>query len=162
MITRKMKYAAAEFTKSHPSLWFLAWNALPRMTFLLPHDKSYYGFRHLARPEGGLFLDVGANIGMSAAGFRHLIPTYHVLSIEADRHHEPSLQRLKKKSPNFDYLIEPLDLRSANCAYIRQCLEVGRCTRLRQIASNISTQNYGAVFQSLSSNGFLTWSSSSK
>jgi FkbM family methyltransferase len=105
MITGKIKYAAAEFTKGHPWLWLLTWNALPMMPFLLPHDKSYYGFRHFARPEGGLFLDVGANLGMSAAGFLRLLPNYRVFSIEADRHHEPSLQQLKKKIPNLDYLI---------------------------------------------------------
>ena len=78
---------------------------LPRVTFLLPHDKSYYGFRHVATKKDGLFLDVGANNGMTAAGFRRLNQEYRILSIEADRHHEPALKGLKRRTQRFDYMI---------------------------------------------------------
>jgi len=99
------KYWAAEVLKKNPRTWSWVWNALPRITILLPHDKSYYGFQSLARGREGLFLDVGANNGMTAAGFRRLNKDYRILSIEASRHHEPALQRLKQRIPRFDYLI---------------------------------------------------------
>ena len=101
----KLKYAAVEFSKSRPWLWLITWNALPYFPFLLPHDKSYYGFTKLAKKEGGFFLDVGANLGMSAAGFHRLVSNYRILSVEADRRHEASLRRLKRTIPAFNYLI---------------------------------------------------------
>jgi hypothetical protein len=55
-------------------------SALP---FLLPHDKSYRALRHFItlRPNG-LFLDVGANDGISALSFRRFDKTYRILSLE--------------------------------------------------------------------------------
>src|SRR5690242_3009928 len=93
----KLKYRAAEITKKHPRTWSWVWNSLPRITILLPHDKSYYGFRSLACHQDGLFLDVGANNGITAAGFRRLNKQYRILSIEANRCHEPALGRLKQR-----------------------------------------------------------------
>ena len=73
--------------------------------FLLPHDRSYYGFKHLVHPGDGLFLDVGANDGISAIGFKHIHSDYRVLSLEPNRWHEASLKRLTKKLKGFDYRI---------------------------------------------------------
>lgn len=73
--------------------------------FLLPHDKSYYGFMHLVKPGDGLFLDVGANDGISAIGFHHIHNDYRILSIEPNRCHEASLKRLLRKLKGFDYRI---------------------------------------------------------
>ena len=101
----KPKYWAAGVLKKHPRTWSWVWNILPRITILLPHDKSYYGFRRLAGGQDGLFLDVGANNGMTAAGFRKLNKKYRILSIEANRNHEPALRRLKKRIRSFDYII---------------------------------------------------------
>jgi FkbM family methyltransferase len=101
----KPKYWAAEVLKKHPRTWSWVWNILPRITILLPHDKSYYGFRRLAGGQDGLFLDVGANNGMTAAGFRKLNKKYRILSIEANRYHEPALRRLKQRIGSFDYII---------------------------------------------------------
>ncbi len=102
---KKLKYAAAELLKQNPRTWHWVWDTLPFVTPLLPHDKSYYGFRHLANGKPGLFLDIGANNGISAAGFRRLCPNYRILSIEANRHHQPALERLKRKMRDFDYRI---------------------------------------------------------
>ena len=102
---KKLKYSMAEAIKKNPRTWSLVWNTLPRLTFLLPHDKTYYGFCHLATKKQGLFLDVGANNGMTAAGFRHLNTAYRILSVEANRHHEPALRRLKGRIQDFDYMI---------------------------------------------------------
>jgi len=99
----RIKYAVAGWVKRNPYSWSLIWNALPRLTFLLPHDKSYFGFRHLANRDRGLFLDVGANNGISAAGFRRINKSYDILSIEANSHHEGSLKRLQRADPRFQY-----------------------------------------------------------
>ena len=102
---RQLKNALARVVNSHPYFWFVAWRLIRHLPFLLPHEKSYYAFRHLAQEREGLFLDVGANDGLSALGFRKLVPHYRVHSIEANRLHEPSLRRLKAKLERFDYLI---------------------------------------------------------
>ena len=73
--------------------------------FLLPHDKSYYGFVHLVHEGDGLFLDVGANDGISAIGFRHVHSDYRILSIEPNLCHEAHLKKLKKRLKRFDYLL---------------------------------------------------------
>jgi FkbM family methyltransferase len=52
-----------------------------------------------------MFLDVGANNGISALGFRRLVPNYSILSIEANRLHEPSLMKRKRDLANFEYMI---------------------------------------------------------
>lgn len=101
----KLKYATAEKVKQNPYLWALFWNSLPRLRFLLPHDKSYFGLRHILRNEEGLILDIGANNGISAAGFRRINRDCPILSVEANAHHEPSLRRLKRTLPKFDYRI---------------------------------------------------------
>ncbi len=101
----RLKFLISAALKKNPRTWSWVWNILPHITYLLPHDKSYYGFRHLANKPQGLFLDVGANNGISAAGFRRLNQNYRILSIEASRHHQPALERLKRKIVNFDFVI---------------------------------------------------------
>ena len=101
----KLKYAIAESVKRNPWTWHVVWNALPRIPLLLPHDKSYYGFAHLTGSVDGLFLDVGANNGITAAGFRKLNRRYRILALEASRIHAPALERLKQKMEGFDYRI---------------------------------------------------------
>ncbi len=73
--------------------------------FLLPHDKSYFGFARLVEERDGLFLDVGANDGISALGFRHIHSDYRILSLEPNRYHERSLRLLKGRMPRFDHMI---------------------------------------------------------
>jgi len=60
---------------------------------------------HLVHPGDGLFLDIGANDGVSAIGFRHIHSDYRIFSIEPNRYHEPTLKLVKKKLKRFDYLI---------------------------------------------------------
>ena len=101
----KVKYAIAESVKRNPWTWHVVWNALPQIPFLLPHDKSYYGFTHLTGTGEGLFLDIGANNGISSAGFRKLNQRYRILALEANRLHVPALERLKRRIAAFDYRI---------------------------------------------------------
>jgi len=73
---------------------------------LLPHDKSYYALRHfIALKPNGLFLDVGANDGISALSFRQFDKTYRILSLEPNRLLAPSLKKIKAGDPHFDYIM---------------------------------------------------------
>lgn len=104
-LLKGLKFRLAEKIKQHPYTLAAVWNRMPRLGFLLPHDRSYFGFPLLARESGGLFLDVGANNGISAAGFRKLVGHYDILSLEASELHRPALQSLKDRLDNFDYRI---------------------------------------------------------
>jgi FkbM family methyltransferase len=96
----------AGLAQRHPYLWKFAWETIHRLPILLPHDKSYRALRHFIalRPEG-LFLDVGANDGVSALSFRRFSTSYRILSLEPNPLLEPELKRLKESDPCFDYKI---------------------------------------------------------
>lgn len=98
-------YAVAERIKRNPYLMYATWRLLPYFPFLLPHEKDYWGLKHFSLPEDGLLLDIGANSGLSALGFRAIGVICKIVSIEANRYHEPSLQRMKRRIANFDYHI---------------------------------------------------------
>jgi len=89
----------------NPYTGFIGRRLFNYIPFLLPHDKSYYGFVHLVHEGDGLFLDVGANDGISAIGFRHVHSDYRILSIEPNLCHEAHLKDLKKRLKRFDYLL---------------------------------------------------------
>jgi FkbM family methyltransferase len=89
----------------NPYTGFIGRRLFRYIPFLLPHDKSYYGFVHLVHEGDGLFLDVGANDGISAIGFRHVHSDYRILSIEPNLCHEAHLKELKKYLDRFDYLL---------------------------------------------------------
>lgn len=67
-----------------------------------PHDPDYEVLRRL--PEG-LFLDIGANSGMSALSARTVNPALSILSVEANPAHEPDLRALSRVLSRFDYRI---------------------------------------------------------
>ena len=90
----------------HPYTWKLAWTLVRRLPFLLPHDKSYHALRHfIALKPNGLFLDVGANDGISALSFRHFDKNYRILSLEPNLLLEPSLKKIKARDPRFGYMM---------------------------------------------------------
>jgi len=105
LMIEKIKFMLAEKVKQNPYLWAILWNTLPKLSFLLPHDRSYYGIRQILPKGQGLILDVGANNGISAVGFMRICPECQVFSIEADIHHKPSLIRLKRKLKRFNFRI---------------------------------------------------------
>ncbi|HYR89144.1 MAG TPA: FkbM family methyltransferase [Terriglobia bacterium] len=71
--------------------------------FLLPHEKDYFGLKLLLPDGDGLFLDIGANDGVSALSFRSINSRYSILSVEPNAMHKGSLQRLKKRLQRFDF-----------------------------------------------------------
>ena len=68
----RMKYTAAEIDTTNAYSRRLVWNVVQQMSFLRLPDRRYLGFRHVANKNSGLVLDVGANDGISAAGFRRI------------------------------------------------------------------------------------------
>jgi FkbM family methyltransferase len=107
-LTRKATNAIVEscarLAEAHPFVWKFAWEAVHRLPFLLPHDQSYKAFRHFiaVRPQG-LFLDVGANDGISVLSFRKFSRQYRILGLEPNPALEPALKRIKAKDSLFDY-----------------------------------------------------------
>ncbi len=97
---------AVHIAELHPYTWRLAWLCVRHFSFLLPHDKSYYALRHfIALRPNGLFLDVGANDGISALSFRYFDKDYRILSLEPNLLLETSLKKIKASDPHFDYLM---------------------------------------------------------
>lgn len=98
-----IKEVAGRVASAHPYSWKIAWEAVHRLAFLLPHDPSYKAFRHFTKNSNGLFLDVGANDGISALSFRRLNKTYEIISLEPNLLLESALKKVKKRDRKFNY-----------------------------------------------------------
>src|ERR1700682_968565 len=103
--TMTMLKTISALVQRHPVTWRGAWSLVHHLPFLLPHDASYRGVKHLGLPANGLLLDVGANDGISALSLRRLLPDNPVLSVEISPRHEPTLRRLKTRMKGFDYVL---------------------------------------------------------
>ncbi len=91
---------------SHPYTWYLAWQAVWHLRFLLPHEQNFNALAHfVAIKPDGMFLDIGANNGISALSLRHFSAQYRILSIEPNPLLEQYLKKIKAKDERFDYLI---------------------------------------------------------
>jgi FkbM family methyltransferase len=102
---RRLKYFLAARLKQHPVLMARIWRLMPRLGFLLPHDRSYYGLKRVVRPDATL-VDVGANNGISARGFRKVMgPKAKIISFEANPVHQGCLERVAAFDSNFRYRI---------------------------------------------------------
>jgi FkbM family methyltransferase len=96
--------ACARTAELHPIIWKAAWEAMHWLPFLLPHDKSYNALRHfIAIKPGGLFLDVGANDGISVLSFRRFDKKARILALEPNPLLEPALKRIQSADPLLDY-----------------------------------------------------------
>jgi FkbM family methyltransferase len=99
----RLNSAVPTLLRYNPYTGFIGRRLFQYIPFVLPHDKSYYGFAHLVHEGDGLFLDVGANDGISAIGFRHVHSDYRILSIEPNLCHERALRKLKRRLDRFEY-----------------------------------------------------------
>jgi FkbM family methyltransferase len=104
MAISRLIETCARLAEVHPYVWKFAWEAVHRLPCLLPHDKSYSALRHFiaVRPRG-LFLDIGANDGISVLSFRKFSKDYRILSLEPNPLLEPALKKIKSTDPYFDY-----------------------------------------------------------
>lgn len=110
-----LKWRIEKLVLHNPYLYFYIKKALERLPFFLPHDRDFYALKHLNFNDKNLFLDIGANDGISARSFRRLYSDFEIFSIEANPYHKASLERLKKNDSKFSYQImgagsEPCEL----------------------------------------------------
>ena len=99
----RLNAAVPRLLRYNPYTGFIGRRLFQYIPFVLPHDKSYYGFAHLVHEGDGLFLDVGANDGISAIGFRHVHSDYRILSIEPNLCHERALRKLQRRLDRFEF-----------------------------------------------------------
>ena len=99
----RINSAVPRLLRYNPYTGFIGRKLFQYIPFLLPHDKSYYGFTHLVHEGDGLFLDVGANDGISAIGFRHVHSDHRILSIEPNLCHERALRKLQRRLDRFEF-----------------------------------------------------------
>jgi FkbM family methyltransferase len=67
------------------------------------HEPDFAFFRRYAGDDG-LFLDVGANLGMSALSVRTVLPRARIVSIEPNPLHGPDLNHVAKRVGNMEVL----------------------------------------------------------
>lgn len=127
----------------HPYTWNLGWQAVWRLRFLLPHEQSFHALRHFVaiKPEG-LFLDIGANNGISALSFRRFSDRYRIYSIEPNPLLEPYLKKIKARDSGFDYLIAAA---GAEPGHARFFVPSYRGVVLHTATSSMREQVYSAV-----------------
>ena len=67
------KYKIARLLERNPLINIFFYNYIIHFPFLLPHEKDFHGIKLLLKSnKSNLFLDVGANNGISSLGFRRL------------------------------------------------------------------------------------------
>lgn len=70
---QKIKYQIARIFERNPYLNLFIYNNISFLSFLLPHEKDYNAIKYLLKSHRtNIFLDVGANNGISTRGFRKL------------------------------------------------------------------------------------------
>lgn len=103
-----MKQAIANILKrlavSNIHLYDFVRTRIARLPMFLPHDPDFYGLAEFGDGDR-LFLDIGANDGISARSYRKLIQNRPILSIDANDKHRPALGALKSQIANFDFEI---------------------------------------------------------
>ncbi|NMB54232.1 MAG: FkbM family methyltransferase [Leptolinea sp.] len=94
-----------KWLENNPLFWYLGWKTIHLFPVFLPHDKTYLAIRHFGLKSGDILLDVGANDGISALSFFHILPTLRIVSIEPNKIHDEALKRIKEQKTTFDYRI---------------------------------------------------------
>src|SRR5215831_370500 len=85
----RLKWSVERFFMHNFFLYYYTKKLFHVLPFMLPHEKDYFGLKLLLKPGDGLFLDVGANDGISALSFRHINSSYAILSLEPNPLHVP-------------------------------------------------------------------------
>lgn len=76
-----------------------------RWLYRFAHEPDFSAFQILKSiiNSGSIFLDVGANDGISVLSFNLYDKETPVVSIEPNMHHKAALERIQKKKKNFSY-----------------------------------------------------------
>jgi FkbM family methyltransferase len=100
----KLKAILQHVAVSNIHLYAFVRSNVGRFSFLLPHDPAFYAFRKV-QDGRQIFLDVGANDGISARSYRKLVPNRPIVSIEPNPHHEAALLGVKKSIREFTFML---------------------------------------------------------
>ena len=113
-------------------------------------EADFEFFKFIEMEKNKIFIDIGANDGISALTFRLFNKENDILSFEPDTYHNKSLERVKRKLNNFDYLNlgigkskEELTLYIPKCGkiYIGQLASVFKDEAKNNVAKIISKKN---------------------
>lgn len=113
-----LKKLAVNVLERHPYGYATGLAIMESSSAFLPHEVDFLGMPLLSTAATGLFLDVGANRGHSALGFKKVMPGWITLSIEANPIHEARLSALKARHDFFDYRIAAADRTSGEAVTI--------------------------------------------
>lgn len=94
------KYKIARLLERNPLINVSLYNHIIHFPFLLPHEKDFHGIKLLVKSnKSNLFLDVGANNGISSLGFRRLGYENPIYMFEPNNFiYKKFLQKFKSKS----------------------------------------------------------------
>lgn len=99
-----LKVIIKPYLESNIHINYLLIRLVRRLRFLLPHDVDFLGIPHLiGNGNGKLFIDVGANSGLSALSAFKLCPDIDVLSFEPNPIHLKSLEQIERWYPRFAF-----------------------------------------------------------
>jgi FkbM family methyltransferase len=111
-----LKQGAVRILESHPLGYVISVAILDRTDRFLPHEADYLGFAVIAQrgyPGPPVILDLGANRGHSARAFLKLLPSWQVISFEANPLHARWLEQIRRRFPErFSYHIAAIADRS--------------------------------------------------
>ena len=99
----RLKWSVEQYFMHNFFLYYYTKKLFHLVPFLLPHEKDYFGLKLLIPNGDGLFLDIGANDGVSALSFRSINSTYSILSLEPNPLHRKSLERLRGRIHGFEF-----------------------------------------------------------
>ena len=97
-----IKYKLVRLIERNPKINLLIYNNIRFFKFLLPHEKDFYGMLLLCKNQKKLvFLDIGANLGISSLGFRHLGFKNTIYAFEPNYYlYDRFLKKISKKYTN--------------------------------------------------------------
>tara|TARA_B100002051_G_scaffold266471_1_gene293669 strand:- start:445 stop:1269 length:825 start_codon:yes stop_codon:yes gene_type:complete len=97
-----IKYKIVRLIESNPILNLFIYNNIRFFKFLLPHEKDFYGMLLLCKNQKKkIILDIGASLGISSLGFRHLGFKNIIYAFEPNYHlYNYYLKEISKKNNN--------------------------------------------------------------
>jgi FkbM family methyltransferase len=104
-VKAKLRDRLVKLANSNIYLYALVRYHLGRMRLFLPHEVDFAAVKLLPIGHDEIFLDVGANDGLSALSFRVFNETTPILSVEANPCHANMLEGVKRRIKSFQYLL---------------------------------------------------------
>ena len=103
VFSSKIKNFLEELFRSHPYGYGFARYLAGKFFYKSLGEKDFEAFKDFDFPSHKLFVDIGANDGISALLFHFFNKKNPIISFEPDNFHLKSLNKLKKKIKNYSY-----------------------------------------------------------